>query len=99
MTLTKSDIIDSIYHNLGLPKSKSIQMTETLLEIMKRTMASGEDVLITGFGKFCVKNKEERKGRNPQTGEDMAVRLRRVATFKCSGVLRDRINGKGTGSR
>jgi len=95
MTLTKSDIIDSIHHRLGLPKAKSIQVTETLLEIMKRTLASGEDVLITGFGKFCVKDKKKRRGRNPQTGEDMALRSRRVLTFKCSGVLRDRISGQG----
>ena len=92
MTLTKSDIIDSIHHGLGLPKAKSIQVTETLLEIMKTTLANGEDVLISGFGKFCVKNKQERKGRNPQTGKDMRLRPRRVVTFKCSGVLRDRIN-------
>ncbi|MCK4486799.1 MAG: integration host factor subunit alpha [Desulfobacterales bacterium] len=95
MTLTKADIIDSIHHRLGPPKAKSIQVTETLLEIMKRTLASGEDVLITGFGKFCVKDKKKRRGRNPQTGEDMALRSRRVLTFKCSGVLRDRINGEG----
>ena len=95
MTLTKADIIDSIHHRLGLPKAKSIQVTETLLEIMKRTIASGEDVLITGFGKFCVKDKKKRRGRNPQTGEDMALRPRRGVTFRCSGVLKDRINGEG----
>jgi len=55
--LTKADIIDSIHHRLGLPKARSIQVTETLLEIIKQTLASGEDVLISGFGKFCVKNK------------------------------------------
>jgi integration host factor subunit alpha len=70
-------------------------VTKTLLEIMKRTLASGEDVLITGFGKFCVHDKKERRGRNPQTGEDMMLGSRRVVTFKCSGVLRDKINGKG----
>ena len=93
MTLTKSDIIDSIHHRLGLPKAKSIEVTETLLEIMKRTLASGEDVLISGSGKFCVKDKEKRRGRNPQTGKDMTLRPRRVVTFKCSGVLRDKMNG------
>jgi integration host factor subunit alpha len=93
MTLTKSDIIDSIHHGLGLPRAKPIQVTETLLEIMKTTLANGEDVLISGFGKFCVKNKQERKGRNPQTGKDMRLRPRRVVTFKCSGVLRDKMNG------
>jgi len=92
MTPTKADIIDSIHHRLGLPKSKSIQVTETLLKIIKRTLESGEDVLISGFGKFCVKNKKERRGRNPQTGRDMMLGSRRVVTFRCSGVLRDRIH-------
>ena len=91
MALTKADIVDSVHHELKLTKSKSAQVTETLLEIIKRTLANGEDVLITGFGKFCVKNKKERKGRNPQTGEDMTLRSRRVVTFKCSGVLRERL--------
>lgn len=99
MSLIKSDIIDSIHHRLGVPKAKSIQVTKTLLEIMKRTLASGEDVLITGFGKFCVHDKKERRGRNPQTGEDMMLGSTRVVTFKCSGVLKDRINGEGTGPR
>jgi len=62
---------------------------------MKSTLASGEDVLISGFGKFCVKEKAERKGRNPATGEDMMLAPRRVVAFKCSGKLRDKINGAG----
>ena len=99
MTLTKADIIDTIHHRLGLPKAKSIKLTETLLEIMKRAIANGEDVLITGFGKFCVNEKNERRGRNPQTGENVMLGSRRVVTFKCSGVLRETINGTGTGSR
>ncbi len=60
---------------------------------MKSTLASGDDVLISGFGKFCVKAKQERKGRNPATGGDMMLAPRKVVTFKCSGILRDRING------
>ena len=63
-----------------------------LLEIIKKTLESGEDVLISGFGKFCVKNKKERRGRNPQTGDDMMVDARRVVTFKCSGVLKRKID-------
>ena len=66
---------------------------ETLLELMKSSLASGEDVLISGFGKFCVKQKEERKGRNPATGEDLILESRKVVTFKCSGKLRERVNG------
>ena len=95
MALTKADIVDSVHHKLKLTKAKSIQVTETPLEIMKRTLASGEDVLITGFGKFCVHDKKERRGRNPQTGKDMTLRPGMVVTFKCSGVLRDRISGQG----
>jgi len=60
---------------------------------MKRSLESGEDVMISGFGKFCVKEKKERRGRNPSTGEDMVLEPRKVVTFKCSGNLRDRING------
>ena len=65
-----------------------------MLEIMKRTLESGEDVLVSGFGKFCVKEKRERRGRNPATGKEMVLAPRRVVTFKCSGRLRDKINGK-----
>jgi len=93
MTLTKANIIDSVRRQLDLPRSKSIQVVESLLEIIKRTLASGEDVLISGFGKFCVKDKGERRGRNPQTGGNMMMRSRRVVTFKWSGVLRDKMNG------
>jgi integration host factor subunit alpha len=67
-------------------------MIETLLEIIKRTLESGEDVLVSGFGKFCVKEKRERKGRNPATGEDMMLEPRRVVTFRCSRQLRDKVN-------
>ena len=68
-------------------------MVEQLLETIKSTLASGEDVLVSGFGKFSVNEKKERKGRNPETGEEMMIRSRRVVTFKCSGKLRRRING------
>ena len=71
---------------------KTIEIVETLLEIIKSKLASGEDVLISGFGKFCVKKKRERRGRNPATGEDMMLEARRVVTFKCSGKLRDKIS-------
>jgi integration host factor subunit alpha len=95
MTLTKADLIDSIYNQVDLPKKKSLQLVESILEIIKRTLENGEDVLISRFGKFSVKEKNKRKGRNPQTGEDLMLDSRRVVTFKCSGVLRDKINGKG----
>lgn len=92
MTLTKNDIIDEIRNKNGFSRNKSIETIETLLEIMKQTLASGEDVLISGFGKFCIKEKAERKGRNPATGGDMMLAPRKVLTFKCSGKLRERVN-------
>ena len=94
MTLTKANIVESVHHNLQLPKSDSVQVVESLLDIIKRTLASGEDVLISGFGKFCVRDKGKRKGRNPQTGEDLMLGSRRVVTFRCSGILKDRVNGE-----
>ena len=92
MALTKAQIINTIQNHLGLPRKKSTELVETLLEIIKTTLADGEDVLISGFGKFCVKGKNERKGRNPATGEDMMLAPRKVVTFKCSGKLREKIN-------
>ena len=94
MALNKAHIVGSICNQLDLPKNRSVAVVDSVLEIIKRTLESGEDVLISGFGKFCVNNKSERKGRNPQTGEDMMMRPRRVVTFRCSGALRDKINGK-----
>ncbi len=95
MTIIKAGLIDTIYNQARLSKTKSAQVVDSLLEIMKKTLESGEDVLISGFGKFCVKEKMKRKGRNPQTGNDLILGERRVVSFKCSGVLRDKINGKG----
>jgi integration host factor subunit alpha len=92
MALTKSDIVQGIQDNIELPKSHSVKITETLLEIIKSALESGDDVLISGFGKFCVKDKDSRKGRNPATGEDAILPARRVVTFKCSGKLREKIN-------
>jgi len=92
MTLTKAQIIEEIRINNGFSRNKSIETVETLLEIIKQTLASGEDVSVSGFGKFRVKEKTERKGRNPNTGDDMMLAPRKVVTFKCSGKLRERVN-------
>ena len=94
MPLTKAQVIEEIRIRNGFTRKKSAETVETLLEIIKSTLASGEDVLISGFGKFCVKEKLERMGRNPATGEAMMLEPRRVVTFRCSGKLRDRINGQ-----
>jgi integration host factor subunit alpha len=92
MTLTKAQIIESIQNQTGFPKNKSSEIVETLLEIMKNALASGENVLISSFGKFCVREKRERKGRNPATGDAMMLRSRKIVTFTCSGKLRNKIN-------
>jgi integration host factor subunit alpha len=93
MALTKNDIVTSI-HDLGFTKKKSVEIIESLLEIVKSTLEKNEDVLISGFGKFCVKQKKQRRGRNPATGDDLMLKERKVVTFKCSGKLRDKINGQ-----
>jgi integration host factor subunit alpha len=93
MAVTKDDIVARI-HEVGFTKKQSVDLVETLIEIIKRSLEKGEDVLISGFGKFCVKNKKERRGRNPATGDDLTLRGRRVITFKCSGKLRNKINSE-----
>jgi len=92
MALTKNHIIDSVQNSLGYPRNKSVELTETLLEIIKKNLENGEDIMISGFGKFCVKEKKQRRGRNPATGEDMMLAPRKVVTFTCSGKLREKIN-------
>ena len=91
-TLTKADIVEAIQKENGYSRNQFSEITETLMEIIKQSLESGEDVLISGFGKFQVKTKKQRRGRNPATGEDLTLPPRRVITFKCSGTLRDRIN-------
>ena len=93
MTLTKAHIVEAVAEQIGYTKHQSSELIETLLEIIKRTLESGEDVLVSGFGKFCVKTKRERRGRNPATGEDMMLEPRKVVTFNCSRKLRDKVNG------
>ena len=94
MTLTKANIVDAIHNELGFPKNRSAELIEILLEQIKSTLEKGEDVLISGFGKFCVKNKKERRGRNPATGDDMMLSQRQVVTFRCSHLLREKIHGR-----
>ena len=92
MTLTKADIVNRLYKSEMFKKTDAVRYVETLLEIIKSRLESGEDVLISGFGKFCVKDKRARRGRNPHTGEDLMLEPRRVVTFKPSGVLRQKVN-------
>ncbi len=92
MTLTKAQIVDSLHEQLGFSRKECVNLIEDLLEIIKGTLENGEDVLISGFGKFCIKDKNSRRGRNPATGDDMVLDKRRVVTFRCSNVLRNKVN-------
>jgi integration host factor subunit alpha len=91
--LTKAVIVESVHNQIGLPKRSCAEMVEILIKKMKTTLASGEDILISGFGKFEVKSKKERRGRNPATGEDLMLAPRKVVKFSCSGKLRSKVNG------
>ena len=93
MAMTKVDIIKQV-EALGFTRKKATETVENLLGIIKSSLESGEDVLVSGFGKLCVKEKAPRRGRKPATGEDMVLEARRVVTFKPSGKLRDRVNAK-----
>ena len=94
MALTKTDIVERIIEKNDFRPAEAKAVLEELLEIIKSTLASGEDLMISGFGKFQVNEKKQRKGRNPATGNSMVLDKRRVVTFKCAGKLKDRINGK-----
>jgi len=94
MALTKNDIYQNIQEQIGFTRSKAVEITESLIEIIKHPLGSGESLLVSGFGKFEVKEKNKRRGRNPATEEEMMLRARRVVTFRCSGKLRKMINGK-----
>ena len=93
MTLTKADLINQVHAtHLKLTKAQAREAVETILHIMKSKLTNGEDVLLSGFGKFNVNDKSARKGRNPQTGEKLILDARRVVTFKPSGKLREKVN-------
>ena len=94
MKVNKARLVDHLYRNSGFLRDESSTTVESLLEIIKKTLESGEDVLISRFGKFIVKEKRSRKGRNPETGDDLTLDARRVVTFKCSKNLREKINVK-----
>jgi integration host factor subunit alpha len=93
MTLVKENLVQSLYNQVGLSKQQSQTLVDNVFELIKKSLESGEDVLMSGFGKFNVREKAQRKGRNPATGGDLTLDERRVVTFRCSPVLRDKING------
>ena len=92
MSLTKDNLVKTLAKETGYSLIHSVQLVDTLVEIIKSKLAAGEDVLVSGFGKFCVKKKSERRGRNPATGQDLMLKPRRVVTFKWSAKLREKIN-------
>jgi integration host factor subunit alpha len=92
MSLTKIDIIDSIYDEIGIPKKDCVSIVESVFDIIKEELNNGNDVMISGFGKWTVKSKRKRKGRNPKTGEALMIEARRVVTFKPSSVLRGTVS-------
>jgi integration host factor subunit alpha len=95
MSLTKIDIINSVYENLGIPKKDCASIVESVFEIIKDELDKGKAVKISGFGKWTVKAKKKRRGRNPQTGEALTIDARKVITFKPSNKLRDAVNSGG----
>ncbi len=93
MTLTKADLVQQVYKkHENLTKAQATESIEAFLRISKDSLISGSDLLLSGFGKFNVKDKNSRRGRNPQTGAELTLEARRVVTFKPSGILRDKIN-------
>jgi integration host factor subunit alpha len=94
MTLVKENLVQSLYDQVGLSKQQSKVLIDNVFELIKKSLEYGDDVLISGFGKFIVKEKAERKGRNPATGGDLQLDARRVVLFKCSRVLREKFDGE-----
>ncbi len=92
--MTKVDIVERIHENIGITKRDAAMILETVLETMKETLERGEKIKISGFGNFVVREKRERKGRNPQTGAPLTIKARRVLTFKASPVFKSAINSK-----
>lgn len=92
MSLTKVEIIDSIYEKIGIPKKDCVRIVESIFEIIKDDLNKGNNVMISGFGKWVVKAKKKRKGRNPQTGKELMIDARKVVTFRPSQVLKGAVN-------
>ena len=94
MTLTKAEIAEQVHKQLGRNKKESARMVQALFEIIKDCLEDGKDVMISGFGKFSIRDRGERSGRNPLTGDTIMLSAKKIVTFKCSGKLREKINGE-----
>ncbi len=90
--MTKADLIDAVYEEFDFSKKESAEIVETMLDIIKENLENGDNVKLSGFGSFNIRDKRARRGRNPQTGEDMTISQRRVLTFRASNILRDELN-------
>ena len=90
--MTKADIIENIYERVGISKKETALAIETIFDTIKSTLEAEENVKISGFGNFTIRKKRARRGRNPQTGEEIEISARKVITFKPSNVLKDLIN-------
>jgi integration host factor subunit alpha len=93
--MTKADIVDKVADRTGFTKKDSVELVELVFELMKDTLAGGENLKLSGFGNFTVKKKADRRGRNPQTGEEIVIEARRILTFKPSMILKESLNGRG----
>jgi len=92
--MTKADIVEEVYERVGISKQEAARLTEIFLDIMKEALGKGEKVKISGFGNFVVRSKRPRRGRNPQTGEEITITPRKVLTFKSSPLLKQTLNSK-----
>lgn len=98
MTMTKADIVEGIYEEAGFSKKDATDVVESIFELLKQRLAQGEKVKISGFGNFVVSEKRPRRGRNPQTGDEIIISGRRVLTFKASHVLKKTMNEASSGA-
>ena len=98
-TMTRADLTEAVYHEVGLSRSESASLVESVLEEISETLATGEAVKISSFGSFSVREKAPRVGRNLKTGEEVTISPRRVLVFRASHVLKDRINGNSASGR
>ena len=94
MSLAKIDLVESLYNQTGMSKKECVRAVDSVFEIIKDEMNQGNDIMISGFGKWAVKSKKDRKGRNPQTGEAIIIEARKVVTFKASSVLRNTLTSE-----
>jgi integration host factor subunit alpha len=95
MTVTKADIVDHVFEKVGFSKKEATEVVESIFDIVKRHLEEGQKVKVSGFGTFVVHDKQPRRGRNPQTGDSIVIRGRRVLGFKASPVLKKSLNREG----